>query len=151
MTVAKDLYDLIRLVRPLYKVLEGAVIRGLEGTDLTVTGRAVLEQIHDNGPLPVPRIADALILPRQFVQKTVDELTAKRLVERRRNSAHRRSALIALTPLGRQLITEVLAHENLVTSRVASHVTPDDLAIARTVMKTMIEHYSDKEIGHDPS
>ncbi len=150
MTEARDLYDLIRLVRPLYKVLEGAVIRGLQGTNLTVTGRAVLEQIHDNGPLPVPRIADALIAPRQFVQKTVDELTAKGLVERRQNAAHRRSALIALTPSGVQLINKVLSHENVVTSRVASHLTPDDLAIARSVIETMIEHYSDKEVDYDP-
>jgi len=151
MNDAKNLYELIRLIRPVYKALEGAVVRGLEGTDLTVTGRAVLEQIYDNGPLPVPRIADALIAPRQFVQKTVDELTQKGLVERRRNAAHRRSSMIALTPSGLELITRVLMGEHQVTSGVAAHLSPDDVAIARAVIATMIEQYSHKEIDDDPT
>lgn len=145
MNDANDLYDLIRLVRPLYKVLESAVARGLEGTGLTVTERAVLEQIHDNGPLPVPRIADALIAPRQFVQKTVDGLTEKELVERRRNAAHRRSALMALTPLGAELIGNVLAHEAKITARVATCLAPGDVATARAVIETMIQGYGQEE------
>lgn len=145
MTDADDLYDLIRLVRPLYKVLEGAVVRGLSGTGLTVTGRAVLEQIHDNGPLPVPRIADALIAPRQFVQKTVDELTAKGLIERRQNAAHRRSALMALTPPGAKLIATVLAREAEVTARVAAGLAPGDVATTRSVIKTMINEYGEEQ------
>ena len=148
-TEAEHLYDLIRLVRPLYKVLEGAVVRGLEGTDLTVTGRAVLEQIHDNGPLPVPRIADALIVPRQFVQKTVDELTTKGLVERRRNVAHRRSALMALTPSGAQLIADVLMRESELTAHVAACLAPEDTATARAVIETMIEKYGEEESNDD--
>ena len=146
MTDADDLYDLIRLVRPLYKVLEGAVVRGLEGNGLTVTERAVLERIHDNGPVPVPRIADALILPRQFVQKTVDGLDAKGLVERRPNAAHRRSALMALTASGAQLIASVLTREAEVTARVAARLAPGDVATARAVIGTMIERYGNEEI-----
>ena len=149
MTKANDLYDLIRLVRPLYKMLEGAVVCGLEETNLTVTARAVLEQIHDNGPQSVPRIADALIAPRQFIQKTVDELIAKGLVERRRNAAHRRSALMALTPLGAQLIADVLTRESEVTARVAACLAPGDVATARTVMETMIEKYREVENSDD--
>ena len=145
MTDANELYDLIRLVRPLYKALEGAVVRELEGTGLTVTERAVLEQIHDNGPLPVPRIGDALIIPRQFVQKTVDGLTEKGLVERRRNAAHRRSALMALTPSGAMLIASVLAREAEVTARVAARLAPGDVATAKTVIDVMIEGYGQEE------
>lgn len=149
MTDANELYDLIRLVRPLYKVLEGAVVRGLQGTGLTVTERAVLEQIHDNGPLPVPRIGDALIAPRQFVQKTVDGLTAKGLVERRRNAAHRRSGLMALTPSGAQLIMEVLAREAEMTARVAACLETGDLVVARAVIETVIEGYEQEENSND--
>ena len=142
MTNADSLYELIRLVRPLYKSLEGAVIRELEGTGLTVTERAVLEQIHDNGPMPVPRIGDALVLPRQFVQKTVDGMMDKRLVERRQNKAHRRSALIVLTPLGAELIADVLIREAKVTARVAANLEPSDVAAAKRVIETMILGYS---------
>lgn len=137
-----DLYDLIRLVRPLYKALESAVVRGLEGTGLGVTGRAVLEQIHDHGPLPVPAVARNLILPRQFVQKTVDALAADGLVERRANPAHRRSALIALTPDGDASIRRVLSAEAQVTRTVAERLAAGEIEIARRVMRTMIEGYA---------
>ena len=147
MTDADDLYNLIRLVRPLYKALEGAVVRELQGTGLTVTERAVLEQVHNNGAMPVPRIGDALIIPRQFVQKTADGLIDKGLVERRRNKAHRRSALIALTTLGAELITDVLAKEAGVTGRVAACLAPSDVATAKAVIETMIEGYGQEETG----
>lgn len=145
MTDTNDLYDLIRLVRPLYKALEGAVARGLEGTGLTITERAVLEQIHDNGPLPVPRIGDALIIPRQFVQKTADGLIARGLVERRLNKAHRRSALMALTPSGEELIARVLQQEAELTARVAACLEPSDVEVAKAVIRLMIKEYGVEE------
>lgn len=145
MSNADDLYDLIRLIRPLYKVLEATVVRGLEGTGLTVTERAVLEQIHDNGPLPVPRIGDALIIPRQFVQKTVDGLIDKGLIVRRRNKAHRRSALMALTSSGQKLITHILEQESEVTAGVTACLEPGDVEVAKAVIRLMIKKYGEEE------
>lgn len=149
MTRATQLYDLIRLVRPLYKQLEAAVLRGLDGTDLTVTERAVLEQIHDNGPLPVPRIAGALIAPRQFIQKTANRLIDAGLIERQRNAAHRRSVLLALTPAGTAQIAGILDREAAITAEVAAHLSTDDIAAARRVMQAMIDGYREKEINDD--
>ncbi|MEM7190863.1 MAG: helix-turn-helix domain-containing protein, partial [Pseudomonadota bacterium] len=92
-----ELLDVIRLVRPLYKALEAAVETGLAETGLTLTQRAVLEEIFRHGPLTVPAIGMALIAPRQFIQTTVNALIQRGLVERRENAAHKRSVLIALT------------------------------------------------------
>lgn len=144
MSRAQELYDLIRRVRPLYKALEGAVVRELEGTGLTVTERAVLEIIYRDAPAPVPAIARALILPRQFVQKTVDALAGRGLVEMTANPAHKRSRLVGLSGEGRALIQRVLTREALVTGRVAAAVDAKDLAAARRVIETMIESYGEE-------
>ncbi|WP_170766249.1 MarR family winged helix-turn-helix transcriptional regulator [Ruegeria lacuscaerulensis] len=140
-----SLYDFIRLVRPLYKVLESAVARELDAAGLTVTERAVLEQVHDHGPQPVPRIADRLIAPRQFVQKTANALLDKGLIVRRKNTAHRRSDLMALSSSGAKLIEAVLARETVEITRVAQHLSPDDIATARRVAETMIQRFAEKE------
>lgn len=149
MSDAARLHDLIRLVRPFYKELEAAVVRGLEGTGLTVTGRAVLEQIHDHGPLPVPRIAGGLIAPRQFIQKTANALVDAGLVERQRNRAHRTSVLLALTPAGAGLIGALLAREAAITARVAATLEQGDVETAKAVVEAIIEGYRKEETGHD--
>ncbi len=143
MTRDNDLFDVIRLIRPLYKTLEAAVADRLEGTGLNVTERAVLEVIHDRGPLPVPRIAEPLIAPRQFIQKTVNALSGRGLVERHRNKAHARSDLIALTPAGQTLISIILVAEAKLTAVVAAQVSPDAIAATHATLTTMINGYQE--------
>lgn len=140
-----DLYDLIRLVRPLYKVLEAEVARGLIASGLTVTERAVLEQLHDHGARPVPRVADDLLAPRQFIQKTANRLIDAGLVERQNNAAHRRSNLLALTATGAQAIKAILAREMGVTARVAADLDTGDIATAKALIAKMIDGYRNKE------
>ncbi|WP_170346211.1 MarR family winged helix-turn-helix transcriptional regulator [Ruegeria atlantica] len=149
MNDSTELYDFIRLVRPLYKVLESAVARELGSTGLTVTERAVLEQLHDHGTLPVPRIADRLIAPRQFVQKTANALIEKGLVERRQNTAHRRSKLLALSPIGAELIETVLAREAVNIARVSERLSPEEIATVVRVAEAMIEGFEEKETKDD--
>lgn len=144
-TAANTLYDLIRLVRPLYKTLESAVARALQPIGLTVTERAVLEQLHDNGPTPVPRIADALLAPRQFIQKTANGLIEAGLVERRSNTAHRRSSLMALTDAGKSEIAEILKREAGITASVAAELSAADVATAQQVIRTIINGFKEKE------
>ncbi|SDX93442.1 DNA-binding transcriptional regulator, MarR family [Ruegeria halocynthiae] len=144
-----NLYNFIRLVRPLYKVLENAVARELDGTGLTVTERAVLERLHDHGPLSVPRIADRLIAPRQFVQKTANALIEKGFVERRQNTAHRRSKLLVLSASGAELIETVLAREAINIASVSECLSPEEIATAMRVTEVIIEGFAEKETKDD--
>ncbi len=149
MNDANQLYDFIRLVRPLYKVLEGAVSRELDGSGSTITERAVLEQLHDHGPLPVPRIADRIIAPRQFIQRTANALLNKGLIERRKNKAHRRSDLLALSPSGAVLIRSVLEREALNIESVAKNLPLEDIAAAQRVAIAMISGFAEMEDKDD--
>ena len=140
-TQTEALYDIIRLVRPLYKVLEAAVALELAETGISVPQRALLEQLQDQGPLTVPAIGRRLILPRQFVQKTANELLDAGLLEKRDNAAHKRSALLALTPEGRAVIGRVLAREAAVMRPMAQALEAGDVETTRTTMLTVIEAF----------
>src|ERR1700678_2357514 len=90
------LYELIWNTRPLLQRIERAVQRGLEGTDLTVRMRAVLEILGRDGAQTVPTLARALEIQRQYVQTMVDETTAAGMTERGKTSAHCGQPLIPL-------------------------------------------------------
>lgn len=132
------LYQIIKLVRPLYKTLEAAVAQELEETGITLSQRAVLEQIQDQGALTVPAIGRNLILPRQFIQKIANELLNAGLIERRENAAHKRSVLFVLTDDGRRVIERIKAREAEIMAPIAKALCAEDLTVTKTVMKDVI-------------
>lgn len=135
------LYEVIRLVRPLYKTLETAVERELEGSGVTLAQRAVLERLLDEGPRTVPAIGRGLRLPRQFIQRLSNELLEAGLVERRVNPAHRRSDLLALTAAGRTKISAILQREAEVMTPIAPTLKAVEVEITRQTMSEMIRAF----------
>lgn len=145
------LYDLIRLVRPLYKALEASVARELDGTGVTVSQRAILEQVQDLGAPTVPDIGRRLLLPRQYVQKIANELLDAGLIEKRSNAAHKRSALLDLTAEGAAAIAAIKAREAAVMRPIARALEAADVETARAVMTEMIGAFrSHTEGGEKP-
>ncbi len=142
-----SLYELIRLVRPLYKTLEASVAQELERTGISVSQRAVLEQLLDHGPIPVPAIGRQLMLPRQFIQKIANELFEQELIRRRENEAHKRSVLLELTGKGEAAIARIKARETEVMLPIAATLKSDDLAITRTVVTEIIRAFNDHNLG----
>lgn len=140
-TRTEALYDVIRLVRPLYKVLEAAVALELAETGISVPQRAVLEQVLDAGPLTVPAIGRRLVLPRQFVQKTANELLDAGLLAKRENAAHKRSALLALTPAGLAAITGIKAREAAVMQPIARALDKAEVETTRATLQEIIRAF----------
>ena len=140
-TQTEALYDVIRLVRPLYKVLEAAVALELAETGISVPQRAVLEQVLDAGPLTVPAIGRRLVLPRQFVQKTANELLETGLLAKRENAAHKRSALLALTPAGLAAITGIKAREAAVMQPIARALDKAEVETTRATLQEIIRAF----------
>ena len=137
-TTTDSLYEVIKLVRPLYKTLESSVALELEKAGITVSQRAVLEQLQGQGPLTVPDIGRRLILPRQFIQKIVNELLALALIERLENAAHKRSVLLALTAEGQNAIAQIMARERAVMAPIAQALKSSDVAMTKAVMTKII-------------
>src|SRR5690606_8560802 len=126
-------------VRPLHRLTARAVSAGLEGTGVTLGMRAVLEQLHVGGPQTVPAVGRALVLPRQVVQRLVDEAARHGLVELRPNPAHRRSRLVALTDAGRRAFAGVHDAELQRLAVVAAAVDPEDLAACLRVLDRLLD------------
>ena len=138
---SEDIYAIIRLVRPFYRHLVKAVEDGLAGSSVTIPMRAVLERLHDDGPQTVPQIARAVIGPRQFFQRVVDDLIRQGLAERAPNRAHKRSWLIRLTPAGCAQIEAIKAREGEVMARIGQALDPADVALCHRVLAHLTESF----------
>jgi DNA-binding MarR family transcriptional regulator len=82
---ADHLHSLVWMSRPLMQAANACVEAGLEGTELTVSMRAVLEILRRHGDQTVPDIAARLEIKRQYVQLMANEVLAGGFVEQRAN------------------------------------------------------------------
>ncbi|WP_109471415.1 MarR family winged helix-turn-helix transcriptional regulator [Ornithinimicrobium cavernae] len=132
------LYAVLQRIRPVHELSARAVGAALEGTDLTVPLRAVLERLHDDGPQTVPSIARRLYVTRQGVQTLVDRARELGLVQTRPNPEHRRSHLVALTPRGEETFTTLHAAETDRLVTVARGLDPADVAACVRVLDHLV-------------
>lgn len=98
-------------VRALYHVLSAVAGDLHQNLGVTVAMRAVLELLEVEGPSTVPDMARRRRVSRQRVQALVDQLKRRGLVVARDNPAHKRSAMITLSPAGRSLIRDMRRRE----------------------------------------
>lgn len=138
MSSGTDLYDVLRRIRPVHELSARAVTEALAGTGITMPMRAVLEQLHDAGPLTVPAIARRLFVTRQGVQVLVDEARRLGHVETRPNPQHRRSHLIALTERGRTAYEQIHTGELRTLDDVAAGLDPAEVAACVRVLDHLI-------------
>lgn len=144
-----ELYEIIRLVRPVHRRLARVVEARLEGTGITVGMRAVMEVLDEAGPLSVPDLGRMLFLARQQIQLMVNELEANGMVVRRPNPAHKRSPLFVLTDAGRTLFGEIRARENDEIDAVCELFSDDDLRSTQRVLCAMLDHFAEFEDDPD--
>lgn len=137
-----ELYEIIRLVRPVHRRLARAVEAKLEGTGITVGMRAVMEVLEEAGAMSVPEIGRVLFLARQQIQLIVNALEDAGLVERRPNPAHKRSALFVLSEKGATVFGEIRAKENDEIDAVCELFSEEDLNAAQKVLCTMLDHFA---------
>lgn len=143
-------YDVLRQLRPL--VLNSARVVGdrvsVEGW--TVGMRAVIEILVDGGDATVPAIAQRMDLPRQAVQRHVNDLKGLDHVETRVNPAHRRSVLVTVTKEGRRAFTRMRRSELAELSTLAPERTADELRIAAEVLADLNRDVRTKAAPHSP-
>lgn len=131
---ADHLHRLVWLSRPLMQAAEACVEAVLEGTELTVRMRAVLEILRCSGDQTVPDIAARLEIKRQYVQLMVNETLAGGFVEQRANPRHKRSPLLALTDRGSYLIDNIIARELALMQTIGADLNEEDIATALNVV-----------------
>lgn len=117
---------------------ESLVERNLKGSNLTVRMRAVLEEIARHDSQTVPQIAAHLHINRQYVQVMVNETIAQGFTQKMPNPRHRKSALIALTEAGAQMISQVMSNEQEILRALASDFDEADIDDAHRLMSALL-------------
>jgi DNA-binding MarR family transcriptional regulator len=133
------LYEGIRLVRPLHRHVYRLVEQSVAKYGISVAMRAVLERLHEGGAATVPAIGRDLALPRQVIQRLVDGLTERGLLEAAPNPAHRRSSIQRLTRKGSSLTKRLLAREAKDLRTLAAPLSAADITTFRDVMRYLTE------------
>ncbi|MGI3184455.1 MarR family winged helix-turn-helix transcriptional regulator [Nioella aestuarii] len=133
--------------RPLMQAAEACVVKGLDGTDLTVRMRAVLEILHRHGDLSVPEIAAKLEINRQYVQLMVNDTLASGLTRQRPNPRHKRSRLLSLTEDARNLIENVMSAEMALMATISAEFSEEEIATALRVVRAVTDRLKAQQGG----
>ncbi|MFE6617635.1 MarR family winged helix-turn-helix transcriptional regulator [Streptomyces sp. NPDC008086] len=135
-----EVFDLIGALyrRGLRKLEQGQEIEGV-----SVGVRSVLTLLHRYGPMTVPQMARVMTLTRQFVQRMVNDATARGWAEATPNPAHQRSSLIRITADGEAVITAILAREHALNRQVGGDLTEAELRACVRVLKQMMKTFDD--------
>jgi DNA-binding MarR family transcriptional regulator len=101
-------------------------------------------------PLPVVRIADAMGLTRQSVQRIVDALAQDGLVAFRDNPHHKRAKLVALTAKGDALFRSAMRLQKPWAARLAARLDRASLETALGVLKALRARLETRKPGDRP-
>jgi DNA-binding MarR family transcriptional regulator len=137
--MAEPVEELLDQVRLTWHVTVQAAERLHADEPITLGMRAVLELLARSGATAVPEMARSRHVTRQHIQALVNELLALRLVSLADNPAHRRSALVELTPDGRRTIERMKRRERRLFERLALRARPDEVRRAAATLRALRE------------
>jgi DNA-binding MarR family transcriptional regulator len=130
-------YQVIWLVRRLFRAMGQAADEYLKADGITAADRAVMEFLYPDECLSVPAIARRYSVSRQHVQATVNGLLGKSLLEASPNPRHKRSPLIALTDHGRRLFARVREREAGFVDAMFAGIPDADIGATASTLAAM--------------
>ncbi|MGI9393106.1 MAG: MarR family winged helix-turn-helix transcriptional regulator, partial [Boseongicola sp.] len=125
-----ELYQLLALSRDIHSLWHSQNAQLPAEKAVTYAERGVLEILVSEGAQPVPSIARARFVSRQHIQKLVDDLASKGLVELQPNPAHKASPLVDATIAGERAYTVAASGEAVVLNAIAPDLAHTDLSAA---------------------
>lgn len=137
-TNEKEIYQIIWLIRRLFRALAQKSGENLEVFGISVADRAVMEFLYPEKKLSVPEIAKQYKVSRQHVQATVNSLLDQKLVESRENPRHKRSPHIMLNEKGCMLFESVLQKDEETIRLLFSHLQKNDVQITLKTLQSLL-------------
>jgi DNA-binding MarR family transcriptional regulator len=117
---------LYRLGR-LSAVAGAMVVRLCEGGHgITRREWAVVAQLYEHGAQPPSVLAERMHRDRARTSRTLTSLIQKKLVLRTTPANDRRSAIVSLTPEGRQLYDRLMPQVQAINSQILTVLTPEE-------------------------
>ena len=135
-------YQVIWLIRRLFRALSQKSSENLEGFGISVADRAVMEFLYPGKALSVPGIADQYKVSRQHIQVTVNSLLESGLVVTRDNPRHKRSPLIMLNAKGRRLFGKILGKDEETVKVLFSSIPAKHVQITRQTLQSLLNELS---------
>lgn len=133
-------YEVIWLIRRLFRALAQLADGYLKAHGLSVAHRAVLEFLYPDEALSVPEIASRYQVTRQHVQVTVNALLRDGFLQTRPNPRHKRSPLIALTRIGRDMFERIRKIESDLVDELFADVPDEDVETTRRTLEAIYRH-----------
>lgn len=131
--------ELWQSVRDIYRSALKRLNSRLEKEGLTFPQYNVLLEIARNGPLPMSRLGDLMLVAPANVTGLVDRMELKGYVVRKRGSEDRRLCLVDMTPEGRRIFKGISGRFREYTGGLGAGVAPDELASALSVLRSIRE------------
>jgi MarR family 2-MHQ and catechol resistance regulon transcriptional repressor len=103
------------------------VLADLDETGLGVSDFSVLEVLLHKGPLPVNVIGPKVNLTPGSISVAVDRLVSKGLVSRVESAEDRRIRIVALTPRGKGVITQIFREHVATMEKVFAGLSAEEL------------------------
>ncbi len=136
---ANEPYEVIWLIRRLFRALSQRSNELLETSGISAADRAVLEFLYPDRQLSVPEIAERYKVSRQHIQTTINSLSDKALVITRPNPRHKRSPLFTLSGAGRTLFRRILKRDQQVVTELFSEVSNSHVRTTRQTLQTLLD------------
>ena len=134
----KDIYQIIWLIRRLFRAFAQKSGENLEVFGISVADRAVMEFLYPEKKLSVPEIAKQYNVSRQHVQATVNSLLNQKWVVSLENPRHKRSPHIMLNEKGRMLFESVLRKDEETIKVLFSHLEKNDVHITLKTLQSLL-------------
>ena len=140
--VKSEPYQVIWLIRRLFRALSQKSNEILEGLGISVADRAVMEFLYPDKMLSVPEIAEQYKVSRQHIQATVNSLLEAGLVVTKDNPRHKRSPFIVLNAKGRELFGEILRKDEEAVEVLFSRISKSSVRVTRQTLQSLLNELS---------
>lgn len=137
-TKQSDAYQIVWLVRRLFRALGQNANERLQQFGISAADRAVLEFLYPDEELSVPDIAARYQVSRQHVQVTVNSLIDGELLTSKDNPRHKRSSLIALTAKGQKLFARIKEQDCELVEKLFSAISAEERRVTQETLETLL-------------
>ena len=132
-----DLFEVVKLIRRNFWLLKAVSDQAIEDLNLTASTRAILEHLDEFGSCTVPQIAQHKTVARQSIQALADQLHGLGYIDYVANPKHKRSQLLEMTKLGKNVYTKVRKRDLALLREVAQATDKKETEFTKRMLQAL--------------